>query len=74
MTTLPDWLWIAAFLGCFLFGGICATVLLFTLFGREEHAPEPHCAPPPRPQADTLPEVWPPDDIEITRTQISRTC
>lgn len=70
--TLPEWLWITAFLGCFLFGGICAGVLLFALFGREEHEPkrEPYRAPP-RPPVDTLPEIWPPGD-EHTRTKISR--
>ena len=67
MTTLPNWLWIAAFLGCFTFGGIAATVLVFTLFGREERDTTP-C-----PQPERLPELWPRDN-EPTRTKVSRTC
>ena len=67
MTTLPNWLWIAALTGSWLFGGICAGVLLFALFGREERDTMPR-KPPVH-----VPELWPPDD-EHTRTKISRTC
>ena len=69
--TLPEWLWIAAFLGSFLFGGLCSAVFLFGLFGREEPEPEHDtilCPPPLH-----LPEIWPPDN-EPTRTKVSRTC
>lgn len=65
MTTLPDWLWVAALTGSWLFGGICATVLVFALFGRSEHDTIP-CPPPKH-----LHELWPRDD-EPTRTKISR--
>ena len=66
MTTLPNWLWIAAFAGCFLFGGMCATVLVFALFGRTERDTV-KCPPPVH-----VPELWPRDD-EHTRTKVSRT-
>jgi hypothetical protein len=72
-TTLPDWLWIAAFTGCFLFGGMCAAVLLFTLFGREERDTIPCPAPVHRRASPPdVPALWPRDD-EHTHTQISRT-
>ena len=64
MITLPDWAWLTAFLGCFLFGGMVAAVLLFALFGREER--DTIKSPPPV----HVPEIWPRDD-EQTHTKVS---
>lgn len=71
--TLPEWLWITAFLGCFLFGGLCSAVFLFGLFGREEPEPEPERDTIPCPPPSHLPELWPRDN-DPTRTKVSRTC
>jgi hypothetical protein len=65
LVTLPNWLWIAAFAGCFLFGGICAALLWEVVrvrplqgyrdvFERDTLVCPPPEPLPPRPQSDTL--------------------
>jgi hypothetical protein len=64
IVALPAWLWYAAFLGAFSFGGICAALawhwfvvmpLREELDSERETIPSPH--PPCRPQFDTLPSL-----------------
>jgi hypothetical protein len=58
----PQWLWITAFVGLWLWGGICAIVLAWAigLFARRAEARDTIVCPPPsmqpsrRPKTDTL--------------------
>lgn len=62
--TLPSWLWILSFVGCWVWGGICLAVFWQLIFGV---VPDDQRAPAPKTKRrddDDVHQFWPRADMQ----------